>query len=75
MRALIFNELESWIRHKKEFQEAKGFFSYLGISKEMVLKLREESIYLLDDSRLNVLGVNGSNIDRLKEVFSRLKHG
>ncbi len=75
MRELILKEFGGWIQHKKEFQEAKGFFSYLGISKEAVLELRKESIYLLDDSRLNVLGVNRANIGRLKQVFSRLSHG
>lgn len=75
MRALVFQELGDWIPHKKAFQEGKGFFSYLGISKEAVLSLRKESIYLLDDSRLNVLGVNSDNIGRLKQVFSRLSHG
>jgi aspartate/tyrosine/aromatic aminotransferase len=75
MRELILKEFGGWIQHKKEFQEAKGFFSYLGISKDAVLELRKESIYLLDDSRLNVLGVNSANIGRLKQVFSRLRHG
>lgn len=74
-RSIFFETFEPWILHKKEFKEAKGFFSYLGIKKEEVFALRKESIYLLDDSRMNILGINPSNLARFKEVFERLPHG
>jgi aspartate/tyrosine/aromatic aminotransferase len=75
MRKELFHALEPWIQHKNEFLHGRGFFSYLGISKELVLKLRNESIYLLDDSRINVLGINRKNIPILKDVFERIGHG
>lgn len=75
MRHLLFDALKPWIQHKKEFLHGNGFFSYLGIPQDLILKLRKESIYLLDDSRINVLGVNHANIPILKEVFERIGHG
>jgi len=75
MRKELYDALEPWISHKNEFLHGSGFFSYLGISKELVLKLRNESIYLLDDSRINVLGVNKKNIPILKDAFERIGHG
>ena len=39
--------------------EHRGMFSRLGLSKEQVVQLREEhSIYMIDDSRFNVAGLN-----------------
>jgi len=42
----------------------KGMFSYLGISKAQVTRLREEySIYMADSSRINVAGLNTHCLD------------
>lgn len=42
----------------------KGMFSYLGISKAQVTRLREEySIYMADSSRINVAGLNTRSLD------------
>lgn len=39
--------------------EHRGMFSRLGLSKEQVVQLREEhAIYMIDDSRFNVAGLN-----------------
>ncbi|MEE4244514.1 MAG: amino acid aminotransferase [Kangiellaceae bacterium] len=39
--------------------QQKGMFTYLGINKEQVRRLREEfSIYMADSSRINVAGLN-----------------
>ena len=39
--------------------EHRGMFSRLGLSKEQVVRLREEyAIYMIDDSRFNVAGLN-----------------
>lgn len=43
--------------------EEKGMFSFLGLSAAQVNRLGEEfSIYLVDSSRINVAGLNASNI-------------
>jgi aromatic-amino-acid transaminase len=42
-----------------------GMFSMLPLSKEQVLKLREdEAIYMADSGRFNVVGLSDSQIDR-----------
>ena len=41
-----------------------GMFSMLPLSKEQVLKLREDSIYMADSGRFNVVGLSDDQIDR-----------
>ena len=42
-----------------------GMFSMLPLSKEQVLKLRQdESIYMADSGRFNVVGMSDNQIDR-----------
>ena len=44
----------------------KGMFSFLGLSPQQVDRLREDfSVYMVGSSRINVAGVNHSNIDYL----------
>ncbi|MEH6591455.1 MAG: amino acid aminotransferase [Halioglobus sp.] len=51
----------------------KGMFSFLGLSAEQAQRLRkEDSIYMLDSSRINVAGVNATNIDYLAEAIARV---
>ena len=46
----------------------RGMFSFLGISPEQVAKLqRDYAIYMVDSSRINVAGINSSNIDYFVE--------
>lgn len=47
----------------------RGIFSFLGLSKEQVQRLRDQySIYLVDSSRINVAGINKQNIDYFCEA-------
>lgn len=49
-------------------QREKGMFSFLGLSVEQVRTLiNNYSIYLVDSSRINIAGINHSNIDYLAE--------
>jgi aspartate aminotransferase len=51
----------------------KGMFSFLGLSVEQAMRLRDEhSIYMLDSSRINVAGVNASNIDYLAQSVAKV---
>lgn len=53
-----------FIRHQQ------GMFSFLGITAEQVLAMREKhSIYLLNSSRVNIAGVSNSNIDYLADAI------
>jgi aspartate aminotransferase len=46
----------------------KGMFSFLGLSAEQAIRLREEhSVYMLDSSRINVAGVNAMNLEYLAQ--------
>jgi aspartate aminotransferase len=47
-----------------------GMFSFLDISADQVQRLRNEfSIYMTNDSRINVAGINSSNIDYLSKAI------
>ena len=46
------------------FANERGMFSFLGLSREQVIRLREEfHIYMVESSRINFAGLNQSNID------------
>jgi len=48
----------SFIAHER------GMFSFLGLSREQVIRLREEfHVYMVESSRINIAGLNKSNID------------
>ena len=48
----------------------KGMFSYLGINKEQVRRMREEfSIYMADSSRINVAGLNTQCLDYVADAL------
>jgi aspartate aminotransferase len=56
-------------------QREKGMFSFLGLSVDQVHSLiNNNSIYLVDSSRINIAGINHSNLDYLansiKQVLS-----
>jgi aspartate aminotransferase len=54
-------------------QREKGMFSFLGLTVDQAQRLRKEhGIYMLDSSRINVAGVNASNIDYLAEAIARV---
>lgn len=49
----------------------KGMFSFLGISQEQVARLRAEySIYIAPPSRINIAGINDSNVDYLADAIA-----
>ncbi len=58
-------------------EREKGMFSFLGVSVEQVQKLvNDYSIYLVNSSRINVAGINDSNIDYLANSLAEvLKQG
>lgn len=54
-------------------EKEKGMFSFLGLSAEQSIRLRQEfSVYMLDSSRINVAGVNSHNIDYLAEAVAKV---
>jgi aromatic-amino-acid transaminase len=49
-----------------------GMFSYSGLSKEQVGKLRSESIYAVDTGRICVAALNSKNIDRVVDAIAKV---
>jgi aspartate aminotransferase len=49
----------------------RGMFSFLGITKEQVVRLREEfHVYMVESSRINIAGINHSNVDRVADAIA-----
>lgn len=54
--------------------EQNGMFSFSGLDKEQVERLKREfGIYIVGSGRICVAGINHSNIDRLVEALTALK--
>ena len=48
-----------------------GMFSFLGLSVEQAQRLRQEqSVYMLDSSRINIAGLNANNLGRVVEAVA-----
>jgi aromatic-amino-acid transaminase len=51
----------------------RGMFSYSGLSKEIVEKLKSQySIYAVDSGRICVAALNNKNVDRVAEAIAAL---
>jgi len=49
----------------------RGMFSFLGITKEQVIRLREEfHVYMVESSRVNIAGINHGNVDRVADAIA-----
>lgn len=54
-------------------QREKGMFSFLGLSVDQVHRLiNDYSIYLVDSSRINIAGINHSNLDYLADSIKKV---
>jgi aspartate/tyrosine/aromatic aminotransferase len=48
-----------------------GMFSFLGLSREQVVRLREEfHVYIVESSRINIAGVNSRNVDYIVDAIA-----
>ncbi|HAN29594.1 MAG TPA: aromatic amino acid aminotransferase [Haliea salexigens] len=74
LRTSLVSKLEQCTGRDFGFIEReKGMFSFLGLSADQALALREQySVYMLDSSRINVAGINGANIDYLAESVGKV---
>ena len=49
----------------------RGLFSFLGITKEQVIRLREEfHVYMVESSRINIAGINHANVDYVADAIA-----
>lgn len=54
-------------------QREKGMFSFLGLTVDQVRTLiNDYSIYLVDSSRINIAGINSSNLDYLADSINKV---
>jgi aspartate aminotransferase, mitochondrial len=70
MRALLRSKLEAGDSTRKwnHITDQIGMFCFTGLSKEQVLRLKNEfHIYCTDDGRFSVAGINHNNIDHLAQ--------
>ncbi len=52
----------------------RGMFSYTGLSKAQVLRLREEfSVYAIDTGRICVAALNSRNVDYVAEAIAAVQ--
>jgi aspartate aminotransferase len=79
LRGLLVTKLaDRGVDHDFSFIEReRGMFSFLGISREQVIRLREEfHVYMVESSRVNVAGINGRNVDYVVDAIAAvLKNG
>jgi len=48
-----------------------GMFSFLGLSREQIVRLREKfHVYMVESSRINVAGVNSRNVDYVVDAIA-----
>ncbi|MGI4720930.1 MAG: aromatic amino acid transaminase [Janthinobacterium lividum] len=74
MRNLMVEKLkEKAPGHDFEFvRQQVGMFSYSGLTKEQVGKLREQSIYAVDTGRICVAALNSTNLDRVVDAVAKV---
>ena len=53
-------------------REQVGMFSYSGLTKPQVDKLRAESIYAVDTGRICVAALNSKNIERVVDAIAKV---
>jgi aromatic-amino-acid transaminase len=81
MRVRIKEMREEFVRklkdkapeHDFEFvREQVGMFSYSGLTRDQVAKLRDESIYAVDTGRICVAALNSKNIDLVVDAIAKV---
>ncbi|MBB3118799.1 amino acid aminotransferase [Pseudoduganella violacea] len=81
MRVRIKEMREAFVTKLKEkapgrdfdfVREQVGMFSYSGLTKEQVGKLREQSIYAVDTGRICVAALNSRNIDIVVDAIAKV---
>ncbi|MBE1288341.1 MAG: aminotransferase class I/II-fold pyridoxal phosphate-dependent enzyme [Alteromonadaceae bacterium] len=72
LRAMLVSKMVEYGANKdfSFVNEQKGMFSFLCITPEQVQKVRaEHSVYFVDSSRVNIAGINQSNVDTLAKAL------
>ena len=63
LRQLLVDELAERGVDMSFVAKERGMFSFLGLTKEQIVRLREEfHIYMVESSRVNIAGINQGNV-------------
>ena len=64
---------EFWERSYQFIGNERGMFSFLGLSKAQIVRLREQfHVYMLESSRINIAGINSSNVDTVVDSIAEV---
>ena len=75
LRASFVAKMEALVPGKDfgYINQQRGMFSYSGLSKSQADKLREEhSVYILGSGRINIAGMNDSNMDQICNAIAKV---
>ncbi|MBN3859080.1 aminotransferase class I/II-fold pyridoxal phosphate-dependent enzyme [Neisseriaceae bacterium PsAf] len=75
MRQKLYDTLSQNIPNKdfSYFTKQRGMFSFTGLTKEQVLRLRDEfAVYLVENGRMCISALNHHNIDYVANAFSKV---
>ena len=63
--------LTHWSVHRSHITSQVGMFSYTGLNKQQVLRLRaEHHVYMLESGRLSMAGVTSKNVEPLAAAIA-----
>lgn len=73
VRSKLFQKLDGSIYNWDHLNQQRGMFIYTGLSKDQVIKLRNEySVYATEDGRFSISGVNDNNVDYLADAMNKV---
>lgn len=78
LRRLLVEKLDArGVPRDFSFIEAeRGMFSFLGIGKDKIIELRERfHVYMVESSRVNIAGINSSNVDYVADSIAAVLKG
>ncbi|MFL9921670.1 aspartate/tyrosine/aromatic aminotransferase [Paraburkholderia fungorum] len=78
MRSSLYSRLEGKISEeaRARYIRQRGMFSYTGMTKDQVVRLRNEfAIYLVESGRLCVAGLNDGNVDYVASSIASVVAG
>ncbi|ODQ81105.1 hypothetical protein BABINDRAFT_160511 [Babjeviella inositovora NRRL Y-12698] len=71
VRSGLYDNLDHSLRNWDHLKRQKGMFSYTGLSKDEMLKLRSDfSIYGTDDGRFSLAGISNRNVKYVAEAVN-----
>ena len=55
------------------FTKQRGMFSFTGLTKEQVIRLREEfAVYMVENGRMCVAGLNNTNVEYVANAMAEV---